>query len=132
MARIKDRGVCLSLFPYTTQWTDDAQTPVIVYGLNLLAAAIAYYILQTAIVRTQGRDSALRKAIGSDFKGKVSPIGYIAGCVAALLGGAGAGANRPGIWIAIACYVGVAALWIIPDRRIEATILPAPDEDKPK
>src|SRR5512146_2463643 len=62
---------CLSLFPYTTRWMasrDFAQTPVIVYGVNLLVAAIAYYILQTVIIRSQGSESALRKAIGRDWK----------------------------------------------------------------
>jgi uncharacterized membrane protein len=123
---------CLSLFPFTTQWmttTDYARTPVVVYGVNLLAAAVAYYILQTVIIRTQGPDSALRKAIGRDIKGKISPVFYIAGAVAALLGG-GHGAARPGIWIAVACYVGAALMWVIPDRRIErrveTTVTPAP------
>jgi uncharacterized membrane protein len=115
----------LSLFPFTTQWmekTGFAQTPVVVYGVNLLTAALAYYILQTVIIRAQGQDSSLRRAIGTDLKGKVSPAFYIAGCVAALLGGAGTGANRPGIWVAVACYVGAALLWVIPDRRIERKI----------
>jgi TMEM175 potassium channel family protein len=114
----------LSLFPYTTQWTDAsdyARVPVVVYGVNLLAAAVAYYILQTLIIRTQGEDSALRQAIGRDIKGKISPAGYTAGIVAALASGEN-GAGRIGIWIAIACYVGVAAMWIIPDRRIETSI----------
>jgi uncharacterized membrane protein len=116
----------LSLFPYTTQWMDAtayARTPVVVYGVNLLVAAVAYYVLQSAIIRDQGSGSALRKAIGRDVKGKVSPAGYIAGCVAALVGGGGTGAGRPGIWIAVACYVGVAAMWIIPDRRIETVVV---------
>jgi uncharacterized membrane protein len=119
---------CLSLFPYTTQWMDNtefAQTPVIVYGVNLLVAAIAYYILQTVIIRSQGADSALRKAIGRDWKGKVSPVGYIAGCLAALAGGAGDILNSPGIWVAVACYVAMAAIWVIPDRRIETAVVPA-------
>ncbi len=119
----------LSLFPFTTQWTDAthyARTPVVVYGVNLLAAGVAYYILQWTIIRSQGRDSALRRAIGSDFKGKISPVAYIVGCVAAALWGAGTGAARPGIWIAVACYVGVALLWVIPDRRIE-TVIAIPD-----
>jgi uncharacterized membrane protein len=119
----------LSLFPFTTQWVEAtryAQTPVVVYGVNLLAAALAYYILQTMIIRSQGPDSALRKAVGSDLKGKISPFAYIAGCVAALLGGAGHGLNRPGIWIAVACYVGVALMWVIPDRRIETVIAATP------
>jgi uncharacterized membrane protein len=116
---------CLSLFPFTTQWmtaTHYARTPVVVYGVNLLAAAVAYYILQTVIIRTQGPDSALRKAIGRDIKGKISPVAYIVGAVAALVGG-GTGASRPGIWIAIACYVAAALVWVIPDRRIETVVI---------
>jgi uncharacterized membrane protein len=118
---------CLSLFPYTTRWmatNDFAQTPVIVYGVNLLLAAIAYYILQTVIIRSQGKDSALRKAIGRDWKGKVSPVGYIAGAIAALAGGGGNILNSPGIWVAIAFYVAMAAIWVIPDRRIETAVIP--------
>jgi uncharacterized membrane protein len=124
----------LSLFPFTTQWMEKsgfAQTPVVVYGVNLLTAALAYYVLQTVIIRAQGQDSSLRRAIGRDLKGKTSPAFYIAGCVAALLGGAGSGANRPGIWVAVACYVAAALLWVIPDRRIERkieTIVAAEDE----
>ena len=116
---------CLSLFPFTTQWVDAthfAQTPVVVYGVSLLMAGVAYYVLQWTIIRSQGHDSALRKAIGGDFKGKMSPVGYIAGCVAALLGGSGSGWDRPGIWVAVACYIAVAAMWIIPDRRIERRV----------
>jgi TMEM175 potassium channel family protein len=129
---------CLSLFPFTTQWmtaTRYARTPVVVYGVNLLAAAVAYYILQTVIIAAQGHDSALRKAIGRDIKGKISPVAYIAGAAAALLGG-GQGAARPGIWIAVACYVGAALMWVIPDRRIETVVVtedtvtaPAPGAD---
>ncbi len=126
---------CLSLFPFTTQWVDKtgwAQTPVVVYGINLLASGVAYYILQSVIIRSQGPGSALRKAIGADFKGKVSPLAYLAGCLAALLGGVGKGAGRPGIWVAVALFVAVAAMWVIPDRRIEtviaATFAPAPGE----
>ena len=122
----------LSLFPFTTQWMDTtgfAQTPVVVYGVSLMLAALAYYVLQTVIIRTQGDDSALRNAIGSDVKGKISPLLYIAGGVAALIGGAGTGANRPGIWVAVACYVAAALLWVIPDRRIEAVIPVEEDQD---
>jgi uncharacterized membrane protein len=114
----------LSLFPFTTQWMETtryARTPVVVYGVNLLLAALAYYVLQTVIIAAQGRDSALRKAIGGDIKGKVSPAFYITGAVAALFGG-GHGAARPGIWVAVACYVGAALLWVIPDRRIERSV----------
>jgi len=119
----------LSLFPYTTVWVDTthyARTPVVVYGVNLLAAALAYYILQTVIIRSQGDDSALRRAIGADYKGKISPVAYVAGAVAALVAGGGTGLGRPGIWIAVACYVGVAAMWVIPDRRIETAVIAVP------
>src|SRR6478752_4610673 len=118
---------CLSLFPFTTQWMDGtnfARTPVITYGVNLLVAAIAYYILQSVIIRTQGDQSALRQAVGGDIKGKLSPFGYIIGAIAATFGG-------PGIWIGVACYVLVAAWWVIPDRRIETAIVitrPGPDD----
>jgi uncharacterized membrane protein len=110
---------CLSLIPFTTQWMDATsyhRTPVVVYGVNLLLAGIAYYALQTVIIHSQGRHSPLRRAIGRDFKGKISPPGYTAGCVAAVFPG-------PGRWIAIGFYVAVAALWIIPDRRIEAVVI---------
>jgi uncharacterized membrane protein len=112
----------LSLFPYTTEWVDTthyAQTPVVVYGVNLLAAGVAYYALQTVIIRSQGSDSALRKAIGADFKGKISPVGYVMGAVATLV----AGGTGPGIWVAVGCYVAIAALWVIPDRRIERAVI---------
>jgi len=125
---------CISLFPFTTQWMDAkgfARTPVVIYGLNLLAAAVAYFILQTAIIRSQGPDSRLRKAVGRDLKGKLSPIGYIAGCVAALVGGAGHGPDRPGIWIAVGCYVAVACVWVVPDRRIETRISSLTAEESP-
>jgi len=115
---------CLSLFPFTTQWADlsgYARTPVFVYGLNLLAAGVAYWVLQSVIIRSQGRDSLLRKAVGRDFKGQASPVGYVLGCIAALFA-TGSGYGRPGIWAAVACFVAVAALWIIPDRRIERRI----------
>ncbi|HEX3514205.1 MAG TPA: TMEM175 family protein [Trebonia sp.] len=115
----------LSLFPFTTQWVDEtgyARTPTVVYGADLLLAGTAYWLLQTVIIRSQGPDSALRKAVGPDLKGKISPPAYLAGCVAALVGGAGTGAGRPGIWVAVGCFVAVAALWIIPDRRIERRI----------
>jgi uncharacterized membrane protein len=115
---------CLSLFPFTTQWTDSsgyARTPVFVYGLNLLAAGVAYWALQTVIIRSQGPGSPLRQAIGRDLKGKLSPAGYTCGCVAALFG-TGHGPGRPGIWVAVAFFVAIALVWVIPDRRIERRI----------
>jgi uncharacterized membrane protein len=110
---------CISLFPYTTQWTDAsgyARTPVVIYGVNLLLAGIAYWVLQEVIIRAQGADSALRKAIGRDLKGKASPALYLAGIACATIPGLG----RAGIWLSIAFYVAVACMWVIPDTRIEA------------
>ncbi|MGZ4460443.1 MAG: TMEM175 family protein [Nocardioidaceae bacterium] len=101
----------ISLFPFSTAWmdkTDFAQTPVVVYGINVLAAAIAYYLLQTVIVRRPGGER-LRAAIGRDLKGKLSPVIYLVGILGAFLSPA----------IAIACYVAVAVIWLVPDRRME-------------
>ena len=109
---------CLSLFPFTTAWMDDtrfAQTPVVVYGLNLLAAAVAYFALQTVIIRQQGPASPLRQAIGKDVKGKVSPVFYLAGILSALVIDPGGPA---GVAVALACFVGAAIMWIVPDPRI--------------
>src|SRR4051812_37829873 len=70
----------LSLYPFTTNWMDRsdlARTPVVIYGINLLLAAIAYYVLQQTIIRVEGEGSLLRQAIGRDLKGKASPIIYL-------------------------------------------------------
>jgi uncharacterized membrane protein len=102
----------LSLFPFTTGWMGEnhfAPLPTAVYGGVLLCAAIAYYILQQTIIKAHGTDSVLKAAVGRDFKGKLSPLFYITGIVA----------SQFATWIALACYVGVALLWLIPDRRIE-------------
>ncbi|WP_433363549.1 TMEM175 family protein [Actinoplanes sp. CA-142083] len=110
---------CLSLFPFTTSWLDESsfeRTPVVIYGLNLLAAGVAYVILQTVIIRRQGPDSPLRQAIGADVKGKISAVVNLAGVLSALL------IDDIGVWIAGACYVGVAILWIVPDRRIARVV----------
>ena len=101
----------LSLYPFTTAWMDEtdlARTPLVVYGVNLLAAAIAYYILQRAIFRTPGGDR-LREALGRDLKGKVSPLIYVTGILLAFV--------QP--YLAVACYVAVAVIWLVPDRRVE-------------
>jgi uncharacterized membrane protein len=101
----------LSLIPFATDWLGEnvfAPVPTALYGVALLLAAIAWYILQTTIIRLQGPDSALAKAIGGDFKGKISPLLYIAGILLAF-------ANT---LIADAIYALVAVLWFIPDRRI--------------
>ena len=102
----------LSLFPFATGWMGEnhfAVPPSALYGLVLLMAGIAYFILQRAIIVSQGPPSVLRKAIGSDWKGKVSPLLYVAGIISSLFSS----------WVAQAIYVFVALLWLIPDRRIE-------------
>ena len=109
----------LSLFPFSTAWMDEsdlARTPVVVYGVNLLAAAVAYKVLQTVIVRSQGAGSGLQRALGRDRKGKASPLLYLGGVACALLAGGGA---KVGVYLAIAFFVFVAIIWLIPDRRIE-------------
>ena len=114
----------LSLYPFTTSWmdtTDLATTPVVVYGINLLAAGIAYWILQCVIIRSQGPGSIMRRAVGRDLKGRGSMVGYVIACVVAAVAGDGPG--RIGIWIAVALFIAVAALWIIPDRRIETIVV---------
>jgi uncharacterized membrane protein len=105
----------LSLVPYTTGWVGEnhfASTPVAAYGINLLAAGVAYYLLQTAIIRTQGEGSVLAAAIGKDYKGKASPPLYILGIALTFV-------NR---WLALAVYVVVALMWLVPDSRVERTI----------
>ncbi|MFZ1730875.1 MAG: TMEM175 family protein [Bacteroidota bacterium] len=105
----------LSLVPITTAWIGENHmdpTPVAMYGIVLLMAAIAYFILQQVIIRSQGADSVLKKAIGTDLKGKASPILYAAAIVAVYFS----------VWIAIALYVVVALMWLIPDRRIERNL----------
>jgi uncharacterized membrane protein len=102
----------LSLFPFATGWWGEnhfATTPTAIYGVVLLFAGVAYYILQSTIVARQGRDSALARALGSDWKGKLSPILYL--CAIGL-----AFVNR---WIAVGIYVAVALIWLVPDRRLE-------------
>jgi uncharacterized membrane protein len=105
----------LSLYPFTTNWMDQsdlARTPVVVYGINLLLAAIAYYVLQQTILRAEGEDSLLRQAIGRDLKGKLSPVIYLLGIalcfVDPLLG--------------LIPFVVVAVMWLVPDRRLEGFI----------
>jgi uncharacterized membrane protein len=105
----------LSLFPVTTEWTGSThfdEVPVAVYGIVLLAAALAYYLLQSVIIHHQRPDSLLARAIGRDLKGKASPLFYIAGVGLAFV--------SP--WISIGLYVAVALMWLIPDRRVERTL----------
>ena len=102
----------LSLVPFVTGWMGEnefAPIPTAVYGAVLLMAAIAYWILLQTILRAEGPDSLLRTAVGSDWKGKLSPILYVIAIPLAFLHEAIAGA----------LYVAVALIWLIPDRRIE-------------
>ncbi len=105
----------LSLFPFTTAWIGEnhlAPTPAAVYGFVLLMAAMAYYILQRAIIVQQGRDSLLAAAIGRDWKGKISPLCYLAAIPLAFVS----------VWISDGLFIFVAILWLVPDRRIERVL----------
>src|ERR1700730_7644412 len=102
----------LSLFPFATGWMGQnhfTAGPTPLYGAVLLMAAIAYLVLQQTIIRAQGQDSILKKAIGLDWKGKLSLVLYIVAIVATLRSS----------WIAQAILVIAALIWLIPDRRIE-------------
>ncbi|HEU4624171.1 MAG TPA: TMEM175 family protein [Steroidobacteraceae bacterium] len=102
----------LSLVPFTTAWMDENHyepAPTALYGAVLLMAAIAYFILQQLIIRTQGPDSILKRAVGMDWKGKLSPFAYLAAILLAPWSS----------WMPQALYVIVALVWLIPDRRIE-------------
>jgi len=106
----------LSLIPFTTGWMGEnhfAELPTALYGFVLLMAAVAYFILQATIIAAQGEDSLLRRAIGSDWKGKLSPVFYLIAIVTAF-------ASH---WTAKAIYVLVALIWLIPDRRIERALV---------
>jgi uncharacterized membrane protein len=105
----------LSLFPFTTGWMGEnhlAATPTAVYGFVLLMAAVAYYILQRTIIVQQGRNSLLAAAIGKDWKGKISPLCYLAAIPLAFV--------SP--WISSGLYILVALMWLVPDRRIERVL----------
>jgi uncharacterized membrane protein len=105
----------LSLFPATTAWMDQthfAPVPVALYGIVLLMAAVAYWVLQQAIIRLQGGNSLLSRAVGRDWKGKVSPLLYL---LAILLSG-----RWPHVSLVI--YSLVALTWLVPDRRIERAL----------
>lgn len=102
----------LSLFPVATGWVGEngfATVPVAAYGVVLLLAAFAYYLLQSAIIASEGPESPLKGAIGRDVKGKLSPLLYLVAIPLAFL-------DR---WLATALYVVVALMWLIPDRRLE-------------
>jgi uncharacterized membrane protein len=105
----------LSLFPVTTAWLGEnelATAPAVLYGVVLLMAALAYWILQQSIIAAQGPESLLRKAVRGDWKGKVSPLLYMVGIATAFYDAR----------IAQAAYILVALLWLVPDQRIERVL----------
>lgn len=105
----------LSLVPFTTGWmgeTGFACPPVFVYGLVLLMAAIAYFILSRALIRHHGKDSHLARAVGNDFKGKISIVFYLAALGFSFLSPA----------VSCGIFVLVAVMWLVPDRRVERVL----------
>lgn len=105
----------LSLFPFATGWLGEnhvAVLPTVLYGVVLLLAAMAYFVLQSVIVAEQGQGSALRAALGRDLKGKLSPVIYAAAI----------GLVFVSPWLSISLYVVVALMWLVPDRRIESRV----------
>jgi uncharacterized membrane protein len=102
----------LSLVPFVTGWMGEnefAAGPSLVYGVVLLMAAIAYFILQGRILAAEGPDSVLARAVGRDWKGKLSPVLYLVAILVA-----------PWLhWLSFSLYVLVALIWLVPDRRIE-------------
>ena len=102
----------LSLLPFSTRWMDEHHTqslPNAAYGCVLLAAAIAYWLLQQRIIATEGDNSTLKQILADDWKGRLSPVLYLAGI----------GLSFVQVHLAQAVYALVALLWLIPDRRIE-------------
>lgn len=107
----------LSLVPFTTGWMGEnhfERWPTVLYGCNLLLCAVAYNVLQACLIRHQGPDSALAKAVRSDTKGKISVVLYVVGIAAAWL-------LAP--WTGLAFFVVVALMWLVPDRRIEKVVV---------
>jgi uncharacterized membrane protein len=105
----------LSLIPFATGWMGEnhfSEVPVALYGVVLLMAGAAYNILSRTLIKLHGKDSTLAQAVGNDFKGKISVIAYAIAIPFSFV-------NR---WLALALYVLVAILWLIPDRRIEQVI----------
>jgi uncharacterized membrane protein len=105
----------LSLVPFLTGWmseNDFPPVPTATYGIALLAAAIAYVILQRTLLRAGGNQSLLATAVGRDLKGKLSPLLYCLGIGLSFV-------NR---WLGVAAYVVVALIWLVPDRRVERIV----------
>ena len=105
----------LSLIPFTTAWMGEnhfAPLPSAAYGIVLMMSALSWYILQTLILRSEGPDSLLRRAIGRDWKGRVSPVLYLAGIISSFCV----------TGLAQALYLLVALIWLVPDPRIEKAL----------
>jgi uncharacterized membrane protein len=105
----------LSLFPFATGWMGEnsfSAVPTALYGAVLLMAAMAYLVLMQTIIRAQGPDSILKKAVGTDWKGRLSPVLYVLAIIVTL--------RSP--WIAQLILVVAALIWLIPDRRIERVL----------
>lgn len=112
----------LSLVPFTTGWMGEhpgAAWPAALYGIILFLAAVAYYFLSQALIALHGRGSLLGKAIGNDFKGKISLVIYLFGILIAF--------TVP--WLSYMLYSLVAVLWLIPDRRIENVLRAAQSQE---
>jgi uncharacterized membrane protein len=112
----------LSLTPAATAWLGPHvhdHAPVLVYGVVLFGSAVAYFVLTRTLLSIHTPDSPLARAIGADWKGKLSAVAYLIAITAALV--------QP--WISIAIYVGVAIVWLIPDRRIERVTSPSAKPD---
>jgi len=105
----------LSLVPFVTGWMGEnhfAKTPTAIYGVVLLMAGVAYYLLERTIIYSQGEESLLARAVGGDFKGKASMVMYAAAIPLAFV--------EP--WLAYGIYAAVALMWLVPDRRIERIV----------
>jgi len=105
----------LSILPFATGWIGEhpeAAAPTALYGVVCLASGVAWLILQTALLRLHGEDSVFAKALGSDVKGKISAVAYLAGV----------GFAYVAHWISVALYVLVAMMWFVPDRRFERAV----------
>ena len=105
----------LSLVPFVIRWIDESgftPLPTAAYGIVLTCAAVSYVILQRQLIAVNGADSRLAVALGRDLKGRLSILLYVAAIALAFV--------RP--WIAIALYVTVALIWLVPDTRIEALV----------
>lgn len=102
----------LSLVPFTTGWMGEnnfGAKPTALYGIVLLGASLMYWGLQQSIIKSQGKNSLLKKAIGDDLKGKISPVIYLLGILSSFF--------VP--WLAFGLYTAVALMWLVPDRRME-------------